>query len=295
MAELAEQGPSRPQYRRWLAGPLAFLAALIIVRFLLELLGIPHSLTRFFSSSGAIFLVALYLGAVAPLRGVRKSWNLVLPGIVLAAWTQGWVIILTLISGALRLPRSHFAEPQDWGNWERLGHHVAGHLLEIVPTALIVLVLMAATLVLWRWPLTVGPGTLLGAMVVMRFWVEAAHLSATVASAWSSTIVFLLCGFYLGGVGPRLGISTARQLFVPALVLGWTWRFWVFVAALLGAATPYYHTHFFDPAPGHDLSRLGGLFLGGVLLEGLIAGLILWGISTWTLHALRPWGRAEGR
>ncbi|HVA00743.1 MAG TPA: hypothetical protein VMV34_03715 [Terriglobia bacterium] len=202
------------------------------------------------------------------------------------------MILVTLVSGALKLQRSHFAEPQDWGNWGHLGHHISEHLLEIVPTAVIVLVLMAASLVLWRWPITVGPGTLLGAVVVIRFWTEAMHLSPTVAAAWSSTVLFLLCGFYLGGVGPRVGVSSARQLFTPALVLGWTWRIWVFVAALMSAAQPYYSTHFFDAARGHVLSRLAGFFLGGVLLEGLIAGLILWGISTWTLHAVRPAARA---
>jgi len=288
MTELPEQPYPRPQYGRWLTGPFAFIALLIIVRFLLEIGGIPQPLTRFFSISGAVFLVALYLGAVAPLRGVRKSWNLVVPGILLAAWTQAWVILFTLISGAFQVQRSHFAEPQDWGNWGHLGHHIFEHLVEILPTSVIVLVLMAATLLLWRWPITVGPGALLGALVVIRFWTEAMHLSPTVAAAWSSTVAFLLCGFYLGGVGPRLGIASARRLLVPALVLGWAWRFWVFVAALMSAAVPYYRTHFFNPGEGRVVSHLAGFFLGGFLLEGLIAGLVLWGISTWILHVLRP-------
>lgn len=288
MAELPEPGNPRPQYARWLTGPLAFIALLVVARFVLELFGIPPSLTRYFSSSAAVFLVALYLGAVAPLRGVRKSWTLVVPGIVLAAWTQGWVILFTLISGTLKVQRSHFAEPQDWGNWGHLGRHILEHLVEIVPTSIIVLVLMAAMLVLWRWPITVGPGALLGALVVIRFWTEAMHLSPTIASAWSSTVAFLLCGFYLGGVGPHLGISSARKLLVPALVLGWTWRFWILVATLMSAAAPYYRTHFFNPAGGHVFFHLAGFFLSGVLLEGLIAGIVLWGISTWTLHALAP-------
>jgi hypothetical protein len=288
MAELPEQPNMNPQYRRWLTASFVFIALLIIVRFFLEIFRIPPSLTRYLSSSGAVFLVALYLGAVAPLHGVRKSWNLVVPGILLAAWTQAWVILFTLISGAFQVRRSHFAEPQDWGNWGHLGHHISEHLMEIVPTSVIVLVLMAATLVLWRWPITVGPGALLGALVVIRFWTEAMHLSPTVAAAWSSTVAFLLCGFYVGGVGPRLGIVSARHLLVPALVLGWAWRFWVFVAMLMSAAAPYYRTHFFNPGEGRVLSHLAGFFLGGVLLEGLIAGLVLWGISTWTLHVLRP-------
>lgn len=287
MAELPEQTYPRPQYGRWLTGPFTFIALLIVARFLLEFFRMPHSLTRYLSSSGAIFLVALYLGAVAPLRGVIKSWNLVLPGILLAAWTQGWVILFTLISGAFKIQQSHFAEPQDWGNWGHLGRHILEHLVEIAPTSVIVLVLMAATLVLWRWPITVGPGALLGALVVIRFWTEAMQLSPTAASAWSSSVGFLLCGFYVGGVGPRLGISSARQLLAPALVLGWAWRFWVFVAVLMNAAQPYYRTHFFNPANGHVVAHLARFFLGEVLVMGLIAGLVLWGISMWTLHALR--------
>lgn len=287
MTELPERPSPGPQYKRWLAGPFTFIAALIIVRFLLEIAGIPLSLTRYLSSSGAILLVAIYLGAVAPLRGIRKSWTLVMPGVLLVVWTQGWVILFTVISGAFRIQRSRFADPQDLGNWGYLGHHILEHLLEIVPTSVIVLVLMAATLVLWRWPITVGPGALLGALVVIRFWTEVMGLSPTVASAWSSSVAFLLCGFYLGGVGPRVGLTTASRLFAPALVLGWAWRFWILVAVLMSAAWPNYRTHFFNPARGHILEHLVRFFWADVALMGFVAGLILWGISMWTLHALR--------
>ena len=98
-----------------------FIALLIIVRFLLELLGTPLSLTRYISSSGAVFLVALYLGAVAPLRGVRRSYNLVLPGIVLAVWTQGWVILLTLIPGPFSCNGATLPSPrtgETGGTWD---------------------------------------------------------------------------------------------------------------------------------------------------------------------------------
>jgi len=39
----------------------------------------------------------------------------------------------------------------------------------------------------------------------------------------------------------------AKSFFVPALVIAWTWRFWIFLAALLSALVPFYKTHFFDP------------------------------------------------
>jgi hypothetical protein len=288
MAEVAEQAQSRLRFGPWLTGSFAFIALLIIARFLVEIFGTPHQITRYLSSTGAVFLVAIYLGAVAPLRGVRKSWQIVLPGVLLAAWTQGWVILFTIVSGGFRLQRSHFAEPQDWGNWHHLAHHVFAHLAEIVPVAIVVLVLMGAMLVLWHWPITVGPGALLGALVVIRFWSEAMNLSPFVSSAWSSSVAFLLCGFFLGGVGAAMGLSSPRRLFVPAMVLGWAWRFWIFVAVLMGAASPYYKTHFYSRPQGHVFSHLLA-FLGiEVVIVGLVAGLVEWGIASWTAGALRP-------
>lgn len=288
MANVAEQTQPRLQHGAWLAGPFTFISLLIIARFALEVSGMSHLITRYFSSTAAVFLVAIYLGAVAPLRGVRKSWQIVLPGVLLAAWTQGWVILFTIVSAWLRLAGSHFARPQDWGNWHHLSHHVFAHLAEIAPTSVVVLVLMAAMLVLWRWPITVGPGAVLGALVVIRFFSEAMHLSPVVSSAWSSSVAFLLCGLFLGGVGAVAGLSSPRRLLVPALVLGWTWRFWIFVAVLMGAATPHYKTHFYVHSQGSVAVHLL-TFLGlGVVVEGLFAGLIEWGIASWTSRVLSP-------
>jgi hypothetical protein len=286
MADVTEQTQSKLRYRPWLAGPFAFIALLVIVRFVLEIFGMSHQLTSYLSSTGAVYLVAIYLGAVAPLRGVRKSWQIVLPGFLLAAWTQAWVIVFTLISGGLSLEKSHFAEPQDWGNWGHLMRHALEHLVEIVPVAIVVLVLMAAMLVLWHWPVTVGPGAVLGGMVVIRFWSEALDIAPVVSSAWSSTVVFLLCGFFLGGVGALIGLSTPRKLLIPAMVLGWTWRFWVFVAMLMGAAFPYFKTHFYTRPQGHVWTYLLGAFALEVVVVGLFAGLIEWGIASWTVGAL---------
>ncbi len=287
MADIAAQTQSKLQLRSWLTGPFAFIALLIVVRFVLELLGVSHQLTGYLSSTGAVYLVALYLGAVAPLRGVQKSWQILLPGVLLAAWTQGWVILFTIVSGGLSLQRSHFAEQQDWGNWAHLGHHALEHLFEIVPVAVVVLVLMAAMMVLWRWPVTVGPGAVLGGLVVIRFWSEAMNMNPIVSSAWSSSVAFLLCGFYLGGVGALLGFSSSRKLLVPAMVLGWAWRFWTFVATLLGAAAPYYKTHFYTRPQAHPFAHLVVMFGAEVLLVGFVAGLIEWGIASWTSGAVR--------
>lgn len=287
MADVAAKSPSRLSYRPWLAGSFGFIALLIVVRFFLEILGTSHQLTQFLSSTGAVYLVAIYLGAVAPLRGVRRSWQIILPGILLAAWTQGWVILFTIISGGLHLARSHFAVPQDWGNWGHLMRHVLEHIVEIVPVAIVVLVLMAAMLVLWRWPVTVGPGAVLGALVIVRFWSEVMHMAPVVSSAWSSTVAFLLCGLFLGGVGRLAGLSSPRKLLVPALVLGWAWRFWIFVAVLMAAAFPYMKTHFYSGAQSHPLFYLLRFLAVEVIFVGFIAGLIEWGIASWTAGALR--------
>jgi len=274
-------------YKKLLKNVLVFLALLVVARFVLEITGTPHAWTRYISSSAGLFFAAIYLAAIAPLkRGLLNFLQLILPALLLSAWTVGWVILFTLISGGLRLERSHFAGPADFGNWGHLGHHIFEHLIEIPILFVVVLVLMAFVHLLWRWPVTVGPGVMLGALVIMRYWLEAMKLPATTAAAFSSTVGILLAAFYLGGVVPRLGQAGGRQLLVPALVLGWTWRLWVFIAMVISALLPFYKTHFFDPSGGHVAARLAGA-LAGAVVEGFIAGLIVWVIAAWIASATR--------
>jgi hypothetical protein len=266
---------------------MLFLAVLVIARFVLEVAGTPTTVTRYLSSTAGLVLAAIYLAAIAPLKkGMRKFSQLPLPALLLSAWTVGWVILFTLISGAFRLERSHFAGPADYGNWGHLGHHIFEHVLEIGVLFVVVLVFMALVHLLWRWPVTVGPGAILGALVIIRYWLEAMAVPYSHTAAWSSTVGILIAGFYLGGVGPLLGLAGARQLLIPALVLGWTWRLWVFIATVVSALLPFYKTHFFDPSRGNVPGRLLGA-LGGTVVEGLIAGLIVWGIATWIACATR--------
>jgi hypothetical protein len=145
---------------------------------------------------------------------------------------------------------------------------------------------MAFVHLLWRWPVTVGPGVMLGALVIVRYWLEAMGVPLTRTAAWSSTVGILIAAFYLGGVGPRLGLGGGRKLLVPALVLGWTWRVWVFFATLMSALVPFYKTHFFDPSLGNVPLRLTRS-LAGTVVEGFIAGLIVWGIAAWIACATR--------
>jgi hypothetical protein len=252
-----------------------------VVRFVLEVSGTPGAVTRFLSSSAGLFLAAIYVAAVAPLKGgMRKFSRLILPALLLSAWTVGWVVLATLVSGVFRLGRSHFSSPADYGNWGHLGHHILGHVIEIPVLFVVVLVLMAVVHLLWRWPITVAPGAMLGALVIVRYWLEAMGMPWSNTAAWSSTVGVLIAAFYLGGVGPRLGLAGASQLLVPALVLGWTWRLWVFIAALMSALVPFYRTHFFDPSRGNVPVRLVRL-LGSSIVEGFLAGLIVWGIAVW--------------
>jgi hypothetical protein len=287
MSQAAQRNKqARADYRCWLQGSLIVLAILVVVRLVLEIAGVPGGVTRFVSSTVAMLLAALYLGAVAPLRGVKKFVQLILPAVVVAAWTVGWIILATLVSGVFRLEHSHFAEREDYGNWGHLGRHIFGHVVEIGIFAVVILILMAVPFLLRRWPVTVGPAALLGALVIVRYWVEAMGLEPWRASAWSSTVGVLLCGFYLGGIGPRLGGATPKQLLAPALALGWTWRLWVFVATVFAALVPFYKTHFFDPSTGNVPIRLAR-FLGASVVEGFIAGLIVWGIAVWIARATR--------
>ena len=106
------------------------------------------------------------------------------------------------------------------------------------------------------------------------------------SAAWSTTILVLLSAFYVGGVGARIGLTEARQLLAPSLVLGWVWRGWVYLATLL-AAGPFFKTHFFDPSRGDIPMRLLKLLAGSVV-EGFIAGLLIWGIAVWIACATQP-------
>jgi hypothetical protein len=209
-----------------------------------------------------------------------------LPATLLAFWTQGWVILATFVAGALRLQRSHFAGPEEYGNWANLGKHMAAHLAAAVVFTIVLLILMASTFLLRRWPITVGPAAVLGGLIVIRFWVEAMGVAPVRAAAWSSTVALLISGLYLGGLGSRFGLHSALRLLVPALVLGWVWRYWVFLATLFGAAIPFYKTHFFDPSGGQVIWRLAR-FLAGSAIEGFIAGLVVWGIAAWISCATR--------
>jgi len=284
MSPNAEAGNA---YKRLLHRIMFFLAALVVARFVLEVTGTPLALTRYLSSIVGLVFAAIYLAAIGPLKGgTRKFSQLFLPALLLSAWTVGWVILATLVSGAFRLERSHFAGRADYGNWRHLGFHILEHLVEIGILFVVVLVVMALVHLLWRWPVTVGPGVILGALVIIRYWLEAMGVPWWQTAAWSSTVGILITGFYLGGVGPRLGLGGARQLFVPALVLGWTWRLWVFFATVMSVFPSFYRTHFFNRAAGNVAARLLEA-LGGTIVEGFIAGLIVWGIAAWIACATR--------
>lgn len=288
-AESQASKATRPPFVSLLYRVMFFLAALVVVRFVLEISGTPHAWTQYVSSMAGLFLAAIYLAAVAPLRGgIQKYHQIFLPALVLSAWTVGWVILATLISGVFRLERSHFARPEDYGNWGHLGGHIVGHVVELGFFFVIVAVLMAVVHLLWRWPVTVGPGAILGALVIVRYWVEAMGAEPWRAAAWSSTVGVLLAAFYLGGIAPRLGESGEKRLLIHSLVIGWVWRVWVFLATLLSALLPFYKTHFFDLCQGRVAIRLLQSFGFGVVVEGLVWGIVVWLIARWIARATRP-------
>ncbi len=276
----------RPRYREWLRGPLLLISVLIVLRFVLEAAQVPKDITRYVSGGVASFLVMIYLGAVAPLRGVTRWKQLVLPALIVSVWTGMWVALALLASGILRLPGSHFADVPGFENWQHFGIHVLSHVLLSVVASPIVLGLMALLYSLHRWPVIVAPSAVLGGLVTLRFAAEAMKLAPTTASAWSSSVGVLLCALYLGGIGPRLGLASARRLLAPSFVLGWVWRFWIFLAAL-ASATPLFKTHFFDPSQGRVAVRLLELFGEEVIVVGTVAGLLVWGIAVWISRATR--------
>ncbi|MGA3165156.1 MAG: hypothetical protein ABSF14_03470 [Terriglobia bacterium] len=284
---------ARTPFVRLLHRALVFLAVLVVARFVLELVGLRNDIARYISSTTGMLFVAIYVAAVAPLRGgMQRFRQLLLPALLLSAWTEAWIIVATIIAAVFRLERSHFAEKEDYGNWGHLfGQHLVGHVAEIGIFFVVILLLMAVVHLLWRWPVTVAPGAMLGAFVIMRFWMEAMGVEPWRAAAWSTTVLIFLSAFYLGGVGAKFGLAGARQLLVPSLMLGWTWRFWVYLATLFAALVPFYKTHFFDPSQGAVAARLVRALAGSVI-EGFIAGLIVWGIAIWMARATQP-PRAE--
>jgi hypothetical protein len=270
-------------------GALATIVVLVVARFALELAGLSHDWARYISSTMGQFFVAIYVAAVGPLRGgLRKSSQLLLPAFLLAVWTQAWVIVATIIAAVFRLQRSHFAEKEDFGNWTHLGRHVLGHTIEAGVFFVVILVLMAIVHLLWRWPVTVAPGATLGVFVLVRYWTEAMKLEPLRTAAWSSTVLILLSAFYLGGVGARMGLTEARKLLIPSLVLGWAWRVWVYLAMVFSALMPHFKTHFFDPSRGDIAGRLLRALATSVVVEGFIVGLLVWGIAVWMACATRP-------
>lgn len=265
------------------------MAVLIVARFVLEIAGVPEAITRYFSSTVGIFLAAIYLAAVAPLRGgMRKLKELPMPAFLLSAWTVGCVAVLTVIAAVFRIERSHFANKEDFGNLAQLGKHLGGHLIELAIFFVLILLIMAAIQTLWRWPVTVGPGAIVGGLVIMRFTLEAMGLDATRTAAWSSTMGVIFSAFFLGAMAPRLGYTTARELFAPSLAIAFAWRFWILLVTLLSALVPFFKTHFFDSTQGQVAWRLLRFFAGGVLVEGLVVGLLVWGIAVWISRATRP-------
>jgi hypothetical protein len=268
---------------------MAFLAVLVIARFVLEVAGAPQSFTRLLSSTTGLFLASIYLAAVAPLRGgMKKFKERLVPAALVSVWTVAWIILATVVAALLRIERSHFAAKEDYGNWEQLGHHLLDHVVEIGVFFVVVLIIMSIVHALWRWPVTVGPGAVIGALVIMRYTLEAMGAPETRSAAWSSTLAVIVSAFFLGAMAPRVGLASARQILAPSLVIAFAWRAWILLATLLSAFVPFYKTHFFDPSQGNVAFRLARFFAGGVMIEGLITGLIVWGIAVWISRAAPP-------
>ncbi len=288
MSPIHEAEPARPRYRRLLRGPTILLAVVILGRFVLEAAGVPLDATRFLSASVVGALAIIYVGAVAPVCGVTRFRQLAFPAFILSAVLGGGTALTLLISGLLRLPGSHFAHASA-PLYPRFWFHVFEHVAVIPFASLTTLGAMAIPYLLHRWPVTVAPATVLGSLIILRSAAEAMDLSPTTASALSSSVGLVLSSLYLGGIGPRMGVTSPRQLLAPALALGLVWRLWIFLAALVSVVLRY-RTHFFDPSEGRVVFRLLEFLAGEVIVVGLAAGLLVWGIASWLSRATRPLG-----
>jgi hypothetical protein len=252
----------------------------------LEASGFPLDATRFLSANVVGALAILYVGAVAPLCGVTRLRQLVFPAFILSAGLGGWTALTLLVSGLFQLSGSHYAHTSG-PLYPRLWFHVLEHVAVIPFASLAILGMMAIPYFLRRWPVTVAPATVLGGLVILRFAAEAMALAPTTTSALSSTLALILCALYLGGVGPRMGLTSPRQLLAPALALGLVWRLWIFLAALVSVVLGY-ESHFFDPAQDRLAFRLLEFLAGKVIGVGLASGLLVLAIASWISHATRP-------
>jgi polyferredoxin len=88
-----------------------------------------------------------------------------------------------------------------------------------------------------------------------------------------------------------MGLTSPRQFLAPALALGFVWRLWIFLAALVSVVLGY-KSHFFDPSEGRVVFRLLEFLAAEVMVVGLAAGLLVLGIASWVSRATRPLGEA---
>ena len=142
---------------------------MIIVRFVLEAAGVSLDTTRFLSASVVSALAIIYVGAVAPLRGVTRFRQLALPALVLSAWLGGWTALALIISGVFQLPGSHFAHAPPEPLYPSFWFHVFEHVAVIPFASLATLGVMAIPYFLHRWPVTVAPASVLGGLVTLAF------------------------------------------------------------------------------------------------------------------------------
>lgn len=290
MSPIHETAPARPRYRRLLRGPTILLAVVVLGRFALEAAGLPLDATRFLSANVLGALAIIYVGAVAPLCGVTRFRQLAFPAFILSAGLGGWTALTLLVSGLLHLPGSHFAHVSG-SLYPRLWFHVFEHVAVIPFASLATLGMMAIPYFLRRWPVTVAPATVLGGLVILRFAAEAMDLAPTTASSLSPGVGLVLCALYLGGIGPRMGLTSPQRFLAPALALGLVWRLWIFLAALVSVVLGY-KSHFFDPSEGRVVLRLLEFLAGEVIGVGLAAGLLVLAIASWASRATRPLGEA---
>jgi hypothetical protein len=85
------EGSKRAPYLRLLHRAMIFLAAVVIARFVLEIAGLSPDVARYISGTMGMLFVAIYVAAVAPLRGGMQEFRqLLLPALLLSAWTRAW-------------------------------------------------------------------------------------------------------------------------------------------------------------------------------------------------------------
>jgi amino acid transporter len=117
------------EHIRLLAPMFALIAAVWLLRMLLDALGVPHGAVRVFSVTVSSALSLLIAVVLMHLRGFGSYVNVVMASLLLAAWAQ-FLIVIAIVFSVITGIENIFTEPEfsiPEPDPHHI-HHILGHL-----------------------------------------------------------------------------------------------------------------------------------------------------------------------